>query len=256
MVSKFRITLLKQSDAERLDFSPEGLLLQKQVKNELRASDESSPPLVQKGWKSRGPEEEARSKKKSSKLASDAEPELDEKIGEAIQEKMKGGAIRKAKKRSPKKDIKIQEAIATKMQSGGAIRKPKKKSPRKNQKVDEAIAAKMQGGKLRFHDATHKYLHQKLSGRGGRLDPPFVREKMHQLMSAYHPAIFQSYLTGKVRDIPSDPHYDLGGPPRPTRIDPRPTVVDTGGSMAALTHSENGLLQAFDSTFYNHFELV
>ena len=185
---------------------------------------------------------------------------------------MKGGAIRKAKKRSPKKDTKIEEALATKMQSGGAIRKPKKKSPKKDQKVEEAIAAKMQGGKLaadsgaplvgaggklKFHDATHKYLHQKLSGRGGHIDSPFVREKMHQLMSAYHPALFQSYLSGKVRDIPSDPHYALGGLPLPpTRIDPRPTVVDTGGSMAALTHSENGLLQAFDSTFYNHFELV
>jgi hypothetical protein len=189
---------------------------------------------------------------------------LDEKVGEAIQEKMKGGAIRKVKKRSPKKDIKIEEALATKMQSGGAIRKPKKKSPRKNPKVEEAIAAKMQGGKLdshrssglRFHDATHKYLHQKLSGRGGHIDTPFVREKMHQLMSAYHPSLFQSYLSGKVRDVPSDPHHALGGPPRPTRRDPRPTVVDTGGSMAALTHSENGILQAFDSTFYNHFELV
>jgi len=169
---------------------------------------------------------------------------------------MKGGAIRKPKKRSPKKDPAIQEAIAKKFE-GGAIRNPKKKkSQKKPEPYEEALAKKMQGGKLRFHDATHKYLHQNLSGRGGRLDKPFVREKMHQLMSHYHPSLFQSYLSGKVRDIPSDPQYALGGPPRPTRRDPRPTVVDSGGSMSSLTHSENGLLQAYDSTFYSHYELV
>ena len=168
---------------------------------------------------------------------------------------MKGGAIKKAKKRSPKKDPVIQEAIAKKFQ-GGAIKKPKKKSQKKPEAFEEAIAKKMQGGKLRFHDATHKFLHQNLSGRGGRLDKPFVREKMHELMSHYHPSLFQSYLSGKVRDIPSDPQYALGGPPRPTRRDPRPTVVDSGGSMSSLTHSENGVLQAHDSTFYTHFELV
>ena len=168
---------------------------------------------------------------------------------------MKGGAIRKVRKKSPKKDIKIEEALAAKMQ-GGAIRKHKKKSPKKDPKIEEALAAKMQGGKLKYHDAVHKYLHRNLSGRGGRLDSPYVREKMHQLMSSYHPALFQSYLSGRVRDIPSDPQYALGGPPQPTRRDPRPTVVDTGGSMNAITHSENGILHAFDSTFYNHFELV
>ena len=139
---------------------------------------------------------------------------------------------------------------------GGAIRKPKKRSPKKNQKIEEALDRKMQGGKIRYHDAIHKYVHSRLSGRGGRFDPPFVREKMHQMMSAYHPSIFHSYLAGKVHDIPSDPHYKFGGVPQRVRYDPRPTVVDTGGSMNALTHSENGYLQSYDSTFYSHSEIV
>ena len=139
---------------------------------------------------------------------------------------------------------------------GGAIRQPKKRSPKKKQAIEEALNKKMQGGKMRFHDPIHKYVHPRLSGRGGRFDSPSVREKMHQLMSSYHPAVFQSYLAGRVHDIPSNSHYDFGGPPERVRHDPRPTVVDTGGSMRALTHSENGLLQSFDSTFYNHSEIV
>jgi hypothetical protein len=150
------------------------------------------------------------------------------------------------------------------MQQGGAIKKPTKKSKKKNPKVEEALETQMQGGKLKkkspvkfkFHDPMHKYLHQNLSGRGGNLDTPFVRDKMYSLMSRYHPSIFQSYLSGKVRDIPQDPQYHLGGPVQQTRPDPRPHVVDYGGSMNALTHSENGLLQSYDSTFYNQILLI
>ena len=163
-----------------------------------------------------------------------------------------GGAIRAPRKRSPKKDSKIQEALEKKMQ-GGAIRAPRKRSPKKKPKIDEAIKEKMKGT---FWDPTHKYLHSKLSGTGGRLDSPYCREKMHQVMSRYHPALFQSYLSGRVRDIPTDKQYHLDGKPAPTRPDPRPTVVDTGGSLRAVSHSENGLLQSFDSTFYSHLQLV
>ena len=185
--------------------------------------------------------------------ASETGPELDEKVDEALA--TQGGAIRKARKKSPKKNEKIEEALAASMQ-GGAIQKPKKKSPKKEPKVQEALAASMQGGKLRFHDPMHKYLHGQLSGRGGKLDTPFVRQRMHALMSKYHPALFSSYLAGRVRDLPHDPHWDLGAPPQQTRPDPRPTFVDHGGSLSALTHSENGVLQAHDSRWHPHFEIV
>jgi len=166
-----------------------------------------------------------------------------------------GGKVLKPRKRSPKRTQKIEEALAKKMQ-GGKISKPKKRSPKKNLPVQEAIQKKMQGGKIKFHDPIHRHLHKNLSGRGGRFDPPFVRQKMHQMLSAYHPSVFHSYMSGKPQDIPQDSHYAPGKPIQPVRADPRPTIIDYGGSLNALTHSENGLLQSFDSTFHSHLEIV
>ena len=154
----------------------------------------------------------------------------------------------------------MQEALEYKVRSGGAIKKPRKKSPKRDPKIEEAIEAKIkQGGsmkKRKYHDAIHKHLMQNLTGRGGGFDSPFVREKMHQLTSSYHPSIFHSYLSGRVRNLPSDPAHAPGSRITKTRPDPRPTIVNTGGSLNAITHSENGLLQAFDSQFYSHVELV
>jgi len=166
-----------------------------------------------------------------------------------------GGVIQKVRKRSPKKRPKVEEALQKQFQ-GGAIQKVRKRSPKKRPKVEEALAKQMQGGKMKYHDRMHKHLHKNLSGRGGRFDSQFVREKMHQLMSSYHPAIFHSYMSGKARDIPSHVYDEPGRKPQPTRHDPRPSVVDTGGSMNSITHSENGVLQSFDNTFYQHLEIV
>lgn len=66
-----------------------------------------------------------------------------------------GGAIRKARKKSPKRDQKIEQALATKI--GGAIRKVKKKSPKKDEKIQQALATKI-GGSMKFHDKHHKYM--------------------------------------------------------------------------------------------------
>ena len=166
-----------------------------------------------------------------------------------------GGAIQKVRKRLPKKLPKIDEALQKQMQ-GGAIHKVRRRSPKKKPKIEEALQKQMQGGKMRYHDRMHKHLHKNLSGRGGRFDSQFVREKMHQVMSSYHPALFQSYMSGKVRDIPQHNRHEPGMKPQATRPDPRPSVVDMGGSMNSITHSENGVLQSFDHTFYQHLEIV
>ena len=129
---------------------------------------------------------------------------------------------------------------------GGAIRKARKKILKKHEKVPTR----------KFWDAHHKYLSQKLTGRGGKLDSAFCRNKMYGLMSKYHPALFQSYLAGKVRDIPHDKQFDLDLPQMPSRPDTRPHVVDYGGSMTSLSHSENGYLQAHSSEFHSHRELI
>jgi hypothetical protein len=181
------------------------------------------------------------------------------KVAEAMKETFKGGSItKKTRKRSPKKPPqKVSEALAATMQ-GGAIIKPKKRSPKKPPpKVGDALAASMQGGKLKYHDVVHKHLNNTLTGRGGRFDSAWAREKIHQVMSNYHPSLFQTYLSGKVRDIPQDRQYHSGGPIGPVRRnDVRPSVVDLGGSLRSITHSENGFLQSHDSTFYNNFELI
>jgi len=49
---------------------------------------------------------------------------------------------------------------------GGAIRKARKKEPKRNKKIEQAIHSK-RGGGMRFHDKSHKYLYENLSGRGG-----------------------------------------------------------------------------------------
>ena len=140
---------------------------------------------------------------------------------------------------------------------GGAIKEPKTKLKKKDPKIEEAIEAqsKQMGGKL-FYSPTHKYLHEKLSGRGGRLDTAFCREKMHQLMSRYHPSLFQSYLTGRVPE--RTPSYHERSHPTPKFQKPRLTraLIDTGGSLNGISHSENGLLQAFDLTFHHFVQLI
>ena len=137
-------------------------------------------------------------------------------------------------------------------QKGGAIVKPKKRSPKKQPKIEQAIQRTMQ-----FHDSTHKYLHQNLTGRGGRFDKAHVRERMHDLMKRFDPEIFHSYLSGKVRMRPTNFHDRVGKQLKPQIMkDPEATIRDFGGSLKSLSHSENGLLVSHDSTFYHHVELV
>ena len=158
-----------------------------------------------------------------------------------------------------KKDEKVEDALqAQAAQMGGAIRKPilrKKKKVGKNREALNVQASQMDGQPM-FHSPTHKYLHEKLSGRGGAFDSPFVRQKMHQLMSRYHPAMFQTYSTGRVNHLKDEFHDRWHPAPRPQAREKRPTYVDTGGSLRSVSHSENGLLQSFDSTFHHHLELI
>ena len=152
----------------------------------------------------------------------------------------------------------MEDALTYQAQRGGAIQKPTlKKKKKKDYKIDDAIRTQAQnmGGKL-FHSPTHKYLWNKVSGRGGRLDSPFCREKMHQLMSRYHPSLFQAYLTGRTTHDKPDYHERTHPHPKPQPAEKRPTFVDMGGSLRSVSHSENGLLQSYDSTFHHHLQLI
>ena len=179
------------------------------------------------------------------------------------------------KKKSPKKPkFKQEEAIKYKAEQGGAISAPSKKKVKEKKldfKIQEALASKAsQGGRIpkevkrkkgkssinRFHDPIHRHLHQHLSGRGGRLDPPYVRKKMYELTKNMHPSIFHSYMHSKPMDLPQHYQDHPGKNITPNPRDSISHVIDTGGSMASLTHSENGLLQAHDSIFYHQSEII
>ena len=143
--------------------------------------------------------------------------------------------------------------------AGGKIDKVKKREKKKDAKVEEAINTTFTGGKIKkkFHNRLHKHLHENLTGKGGRFDSPFVRKKMHELMTKHgHPKIFQSYITGRYNNFHEDPSDTLHGPPKPVRRDSIAHVIDTGGSLKKLTHSEGGFLQSYDSKWYSHVEIV
>ena len=98
---------------------------------------------------------------------------------------------------------------------------------------------------------------EKLSGRGGRLDSPQCRQMMYHVMKKYPPEVFQTYINGRLSDNTPYFHNDhLTNAPRPRYADPRPHIIDRGGSLTAITHSENGFLQAHDSTFHHTFQEV
>ena len=164
-----------------------------------------------------------------------------------------GGAIRKARKKSPKRDQKIEQALATKI--GGAIRKVRKKSPKKDEKIMQALATKV-GGSMKFHDRNHKYMFEKLTGHGAKRDSAKCRTMMHSIMSKYHPSIWNSYLAGRVKDGPRFENDHLQTTPEPSRLDPRADIVESGGSLNPLSHSENGFLISHNSEFHNFYEIV
>ena len=163
-----------------------------------------------------------------------------------------GGSIRKAKKKSPKRNEKIEQALATRV--GGSIRNVKKKSPKKNEKIAQALKTRVGGG-IKFHDRNHEYLYNKLSGKGGHLDSPECRKMMHSVMEDYHPSLFNSYINGRVMDAPKFIH-DHKIPAQRKKINRRPDVINYGGSLNAISHSENGLLISHDSRFHNYVEIV
>ena len=172
-----------------------------------------------------------------------------------------GGAIRKPKRRTPKKPARVLDADVE--DTGGAIRKPKRRSPKKPARVLDADVEETGGAvkkprrRRRYHDRVHRHLMENLSGRGGRFDSPFVRKKMHEMLQ-HDPTLWQSYVKGKYH---MPPHHAADHPglplPKQTVKQLSPILLESrGGSMPMLTHFENGRLAAHDSSFYNSVEIV
>ena len=91
-------------------------------------------------------------------------------------------------------------------------------------------------------------------GGGGGFDNPVVRTLMRQVTSSSHPLVYHGYHHGQ--GIPPQNDWtDVHQPVFPNRPDPPADVLEFGGSMRTLTHSENGLLQSFDPTWYQELQV-
>ena len=87
-----------------------------------------------------------------------------------------------------------------------------------------------------------------LSGKGMAHDPPHIREAMFNAF-AQHPEVLATYIQGQV---PNPAYTDLVG----NKVDTQADHIDYGGSLSALSHSENGYLVAHDSEFPHEFHIV
>ena len=180
------------------------------------------------------------------------------------EEQTEGGALKKVRIKSPVKDRrkeKVDDALKSQIKKGGNLKQVRVRSPKKDkrkEKVDEALEKQAKsGGKLpkrKYNDAIHKHLMQNLSGRGGHLDSPFVRQKVHEVMTSYHPSLFSSYMKGRAHVLPQ--HQAFHAPTaKISRPDTKASVTAFGGSLSAITHSENGRLMSHNSAFIHHVEL-
>ena len=151
--------------------------------------------------------------------------------------------------------MKIEQALATNV--GGSILKKKvrKRSPKKNEKIEQALQTKT-GGAMKFYDKTHQYLYENLSGKGARHDSPMCRKIIHKLTQNYHPSFFNSYMHGRVKDIPRHDAFHQSNAPAPRKRDATTHVVNYGGSMAGITHSENGMLRSHLGEWHPFVEIV
>ena len=98
----------------------------------------------------------------------------------------------------------------------------------------------------------YTHLGGRLSGRGLAYDPPDVAQAMIKTFQGY-PEILHTYTTGRVAN-PGNTVLD--GFQRFAKVDAGASVVDYGGSMAGITHVENGILTAHDSAFPHEFHII
>ena len=87
-----------------------------------------------------------------------------------------------------------------------------------------------------------------ISGKGARFDPPHVRKFVHHTLKQY-PKLLHAYNAGRVVNPP--------GFQVPFRADSRgPDIIDYGGSLPQISHSENGRLVHFDAQQTAHKNFV
>ena len=98
----------------------------------------------------------------------------------------------------------------------------------------------------------YTHLGGQLSGRGMAYDPPHVAQAMIKSFQG-HPEILAAYTQGRVSNPPSA-RYD--GFQQFAQRDSGASIIDYGGSIAGITHSEDGYLVAHDSSWPHEFHIV
>ena len=166
---------------------------------------------------------------------------------------------KKTRKKEEVQSEKIQQALEADVQKGGAIlkKKTRKKEEIPSLKIQQALEADVKkGGSMRFYDKRHKYLYEKLSGRGAGFDSEMCRKMIEPLLKKRHPSFYNSYMKGRKHDLPQNIADHLHNTPVPRKKESKRHITMFGGSMNALTHSENGLLRIHDSDFHQHLQIV
>ena len=144
---------------------------------------------------------------------------------------------------------------------GGAIRKPRGKET-----VTDVRRIQMQEPLMPEYDVpveedtdsddeetgAYSHLGGRLSGRGMAYDPPDVAQAMIKTFQGY-PEILHAYTSGRVAN-PPQMRYD--GLQRFAAQDAGASVIDYGGSLPGISHSENGFLTAHDSAFPHEFHII
>ena len=117
----------------------------------------------------------------------------------------------------------------------------------------DRLAEEEEGDEELFDEEVGAYSHYggSLSGRGSAHDDSATVRAMMQTF-ANHPEILHTYVQGRV------PNPQQMVPHLTQRVHPRgrgagASIVDYGGSMNAISHSENGYLVSHDPTFSHEF---
>ena len=92
-----------------------------------------------------------------------------------------------------------------------------------------------------------------LSGLGAAYDPPDVAKAMMKTFAQY-PEILHTYIQGRVPNPPQKVRHLTEH--SHARRDAGASIVDYGGSLRAISHSENGYLVSHDSRFPNEFHII
>lgn len=160
---------------------------------------------------------------------------------------------------SKKKNDKMNET-----EMGGAIRNPRgKETVTDVRRIEMSERLMPEDERYQYEEETDTdtsdeeagaYTHfgGRLSGRGMAYDDPDVAQSMIKTFQGY-PEILHAYTSGRV----ANPRMsEMDGFQRFARRDAGASVIDYGGSIAGISHSENGQLTAHDASFPSEFHII